>query len=188
MWEARVQDKRLMMAEPHSPFTSDESQPKPHSGPEQRSGTERRQKRDPEPPPEHGERRTRVRRKADRLRIETTALGAGGRVHRRVHIEVPVLCRPLAPSSVPDQPPRRGITSTLAPGGLAMLLEEEFRVGTPMEVLIRFGGDLLAADVEVVSVLAQSGKFLHNCRFARLGTADRDWLTEYLRIRNAPPA
>lgn len=176
------------MADPHNPSTPDESQLPPDTGLERRSGSERRQKRDPEPPPEHGERRTWVRRKADRLRLEATALGAGGRVHRRVPIEVPVLCRPRASSCVPDQPPRRGITRTLAPGGLAMLLDGECRVGTPMEVLIRFGGDLFAADGEVVSVLPQGGKFLHNCRFTRLGTADRKWLTEYLRIWDAPPA
>jgi hypothetical protein len=69
-----------------------------------------------------------------------------------------------------------------------MILEEEFRVGTPMEVLVRFGGDLLPADVQIVSMIARGAKYLYNCRFTRLGTADRNWLTEYLRIRDAPPA
>lgn len=69
-----------------------------------------------------------------------------------------------------------------------MVLDEEFPVGTTMEVLVRFEGDLLPADVHVVSVIRQGEKFLHNCRFTRLGEADRTWLTEYLRIRDAPPA
>jgi hypothetical protein len=69
-----------------------------------------------------------------------------------------------------------------------MVLDEEFRVGMHMEILVRFEGDLLSADVRVVSVIPQGEKFLHNCRFIRLGTADRAWLIEYLRIRDAPPA
>ena len=114
--------------------------------------------------------------------------GPGGRLYRRVRIEVPIICRLLGSRSSPNDPPLRGITHTLAPGGLDMVLEEEFRVGTLMEVLVRFEGDLLPADVQIVSVIARGGKFLHNCRFTRLGTADRTWLTEYLRIRDAPPA
>lgn len=173
---------------PHNPSTPDEGQLPPYPGPERRSGIERRRDTNPQPPPGQGERRTWVRRKADRLSLEGTALGAGGRAHRRVRIEVPVLCRPLVASSLPAQPAQRGITRALAPGGLGMLLEEEYPVGTLLEVLVRFEGDLFAADVQVVSVLPQGGKFLHNCRFTRLGTADRKWLTEYLRLRDAPPA
>jgi hypothetical protein len=67
-----------------------------------------------------------------------------------------------------------------------MLLAEEFPLGTFMEVLVRFEQDLLAADVQVVSVIPQETLFLHNCRFTRLGAADRNWLTEYLRIRDRP--
>jgi hypothetical protein len=67
-----------------------------------------------------------------------------------------------------------------------MLLDAEFSVGTIMEVLVRFEQDLLAADVQVVSVIPQGDLFLHNCRFTRLGAADRNWLTEYLRIRDRP--
>jgi hypothetical protein len=37
-----------------------------------------------------------------------------------------------------------------------------------------------------VRVIPQGSLFLHNCRFTRLGAADRDWLTEYLRIRDRP--
>jgi hypothetical protein len=69
-----------------------------------------------------------------------------------------------------------------------MLLDQEFRIGTHMEILVRFEGELLSADVQVVSVMTKGARFLHNCRFTRLGTADRTWLTEYLRIRDAPPA
>jgi hypothetical protein len=65
-----------------------------------------------------------------------------------------------------------------------MLLEEQFPVGMPIEVLVRFEGNLLAADVQVVSVMPQGGRFLHNCRFTRLGIADRNWLSEYLRVRD----
>lgn len=69
-----------------------------------------------------------------------------------------------------------------------MLLDEELPVGTVMEVLVRFERDLLAADVQVVSVTPQASLFRHNCRFTRLGAADRNWLNEYLRIRDRPPA
>ena len=72
--------------------------------------------------------------------------------------------------------------------GLGILLEEQFPVGTPLEVLVRFEGDLLVADVQVVSVIRQGSEFLHNCRFTRLGAADRNWLTEYLNRRDASPA
>ncbi|MEK6716847.1 MAG: PilZ domain-containing protein, partial [candidate division NC10 bacterium] len=109
-------------------------------------------------------------------------------LYRRVHFEVPVIFRPLKLDASPGEAARRGVTSTLAPGGLGMILDEQFPVGTPMEVLVRFEGDLLAADVEVVSVIPQGSQFLHNCRFTRLGTADRNWLIEYLRVPDGPPA
>ena len=179
------------MADPHTPSPPDESQRPPYTGPERRSGNERRQDPTPQPPPGHGERRTWVRRTADRLALGDAiriGLGRGERVYRRVRIEAPVICRPLLSRSILDQPAQRGMTCGLAPGGLGMLLEEEFPVGTFLEVLVRFEGDLLAADVQVVSVLPQGGKFLHNCRFIRLGTADRSWLAEYLRLRDGQSA
>lgn len=157
----------------------------PYTGPERRTDIERRRMQDSASSLARDERRTRVRRKVDRLILETTGLGAGGRLYRRVRIDVPVLYRPLAATPVSPQPARRGITHTLATGGLGILLAEELRVGIGLEVLIRFGGDLLAADVEVVSVLPLSGRILHGCRFTRVGEADRKWLTEYLREREA---
>lgn len=180
------------MADPQEPFIPDEGQVPAYTGPEQRSGLDRRQNRNPEPPPGQEERRHSIRRRADRVSLERTIRiglpGPGGRLYRRVRIEVPIICRRLGSGSSPNDPPLRGLTHTLAPGGLGMMLEEQFRVGTLMEVLVRFEGDLLPADVQVVSVIPQGTKFLYNCRFTRLGTADRTWLTEYLRIRDAPPA
>jgi hypothetical protein len=131
-----------------------------------------------------------VRRKADRLAIEggiRIGLAAGGRVYPRVPIEVPVLYRPLPTGYVLDQPARRGMTRTLALGGLGLLLAEAVPTGAFLELLVRLDADLLGVDVQVVSVQPQGGQFLHNCRFTRLGTADRTWLTEYLRRRGGPP-
>ena len=180
------------MVDPQDPLTPDASHLPPYTGPERRSGLDRRQNRNPEPPPGQEERRHFIRRKADRVFLEGTIRigepGPGGRLYHRVRIEVPIICRLHASIPSPKDPPLRGITHTLAPGGLGMILDEKFRIGTPMEVLVRFEGDLLPADVQVVSVIAQGAKFLHNCRFTRLGTADRNWLTEYLRIRDAPSA
>jgi hypothetical protein len=112
---------------------------------------------------------------------------SGGRLHRRVNLELPVIFRPLHPAA-PDQTAMRGQTLDLAPGGAAIAMEEEFAPGTRMEVMFRFEGDLLAADVEVVRVTRRGNQFLHHCRFSRLGAADRGWLTEYLRRRETPPA
>jgi c-di-GMP-binding flagellar brake protein YcgR len=100
-------------------------------------------------------------------------------------MELPVVYRPLE-AGVLHQPANRGQTVDLAPGGVAILLDEAFPIGTSMEVLVRFEGDLLAADVEVVRVTPQSNQYLHNCRFSQMGAADRRWLTEYLRRREAP--
>jgi hypothetical protein len=170
----------------------EEFAPSEYTGPERRSGLDRRLNRNPEPPPGQEERRHFVRRKVDRVSLEGTIRigepGPGGRLYHRVRIEVPIICRLLESGSSPPDVPLRGLTHTLAPGGLGMILEEEFHIGTPMEVLVRFGGDLLPADVQIVSVIARGAKYLYNCRFTRLGTADRNWLTEYLRIRDAPPA
>lgn len=179
------------MADPQDPFIPDENQVPAYTSPERRTGLDRRQNRNPEPPPGQEERRHLIRRRADRVSLEGTIRigepGPGGRLYRRVRIEIPIICRLLGSGSSPNDPPLRGLTHTLAPGGLGMILEEEFPIGTLMEVLVRFDGDLLPADVQVVSVIAQGRTFLHNCRFTRLGTADRTWLTEYLRIRDAPP-
>lgn len=183
---------RLPMANSQDLSTSDENQVRTYTGPERRSGLDRRQNRNPEPPPRQEERRHFIRRRADRFSLEQTIHigepGPGRRLYGRVCIEIPIICRPLASHSRLEDLPLRGLTHTLTPGGLGMILDEEFRVGTLMEVLVRFGGDLLPADVQVVSVIAQGTKFLHNCRFTRLGTADRNWLIGYLRIRGAPPA
>lgn len=164
--------------------------PTAYPGPERRSGLDRRQDHDPKPPIGQVERRRWVRRKADRLAMERATrvggAGPGGRLYRRVPIEVPVVYRPVGVPGAPGGGSRRGVTHTLAPGGLGMLLAEEFPLGTFMEVLVRFEQDLLAADVQVVSVIPQETLFLHNCRFTRLGAADRNWLTEYLRIRDRP--
>ncbi|MBI4839564.1 MAG: PilZ domain-containing protein [candidate division NC10 bacterium] len=179
------------MASPRKPASKDEGVSPSYTGAERRSGMERRQSRDPHPPLGQSERRFTVRRKADRVSLETAIRigppGSRGRLYRRVPLEVPVIYRLQKADATPGKTARRGVTSTLAPGGLGMLLDEEFPVGTTMEVLVRFEGDLLAADVEVVSVITQGSQFLHNCRFTRLGMADRNWLTEYLRVRDGPP-
>ena len=180
------------MTDPENPSEPDENLGPPYTGSERRSGLERRQELNPEPPPGQEERRRTVRRKGDRILLEGTIRigepGPGGRLYRRVRIEVPIFCRPLESHPSPQHHPLRGLTHTLAPGGLGMVLDEKLRIGTFMEVLVRFGGDLLPADVQVVSIIALGTKFLHNCRFTRLGAADRNWLTEYLRIRDAPAA
>lgn len=181
------------MSNPQKPASREEEGVSPtYAGPERRSRLERRQSRDPHPPLGQAERRFTIRRKADRVSMEAAIRigpsGLGGRLYRRVDLEVPVIYRPLKPDATQGETARRGVTSTLAPGGLGMLLDEEFPVGTPMEMLVRFEGDLLAADVQVVSVIPQGSQFLHNCRFTRLGTADRNWLIEYLRVRDEPPA
>jgi hypothetical protein len=127
----------------------------------------------------------------DRLALERAArtdVGARGRLHRRIRIEVPVICRLVGPVSAPGQSARRGVTHDLAPGGTGLFLEEQFPPGTIMEALIRFGGDLMPADIEVISVVPVKDRFRHNCRFTRLGTADRNWLIEYLRKLEAPAA
>ena len=179
------------MSDPQKPASKDEAVFPTYTGPERRSKVERRQSRDPHPPLGQVERRFTLRRKADLASMEATIRigpsGSGGRLYRRVHFEIPVIFRPLKLDASPGEAARRGVTSTLAPGGLGMIMDEQFPVGTPMEVLVRFEGDLLAADVEVVSVIPQGSQFLHNCRFTRLGTADRNWLTEYLRVRDGPP-
>jgi len=167
-----------------SPRTEN-SRLQPYTGPERRADIERRRTESSTSLLARDERRTRVRRKVDRLFLEAAGLGAGGRSSRRVRMDVPVLYRPLAATPVSRQPARHGVTHTLAAGGLSILLEEELRVGMGLEVLIRFGGDLLAADVEVVSALPQAGKILHGCRFTRLSEGDRKWLTEQLRKREA---
>jgi len=178
------------MSNPADPPSSDHVEFPAHAGPERRSGLERRQSRKPQPPPGQTDRRQSVRRRSDRLAAEGIIRigmpGLGERLYRRVQIEVPVICRPLRASAPTGKAVRRGVTFTLAPGGLSMLLEEELPVDTHLEALVRFEGDLLAADVRVVSVISYEGRFLHNCRFMRLGTADRNWLTEYLRVRDAP--
>jgi PilZ domain-containing protein len=180
------------MADPQLPSMPEESQVPAYTGPERRSGLDRRQHRNPKPPPGQEERRHLIRRKVDRISLEETIRigepGPGGRLYRRVRIEVPIICRLVESSSSPKDSPLRGLTHTLAPGGLGMILGEKLDIGTPMEVLVRFGGDLLSADVQVVSMIARGTKFLYNCRFTRLGTADRNWLIEYLRVRDAPPA
>jgi len=179
------------MADPQDSHGKPDTEAGGYTGPERRSGLDRRQDPDAKPPAGKAEQRKWVRRKADRLALErATRLGTsgpGGRLYQRVRIEVPVLYRPVGGAAAPSSGSRRGMTYTLAPGGLGMLLEEEFPVGTLMEVLVRFEQDLLAADVQVVSVIPQGTRFLHNCRFTRLGAADRNWLTEYLRIRDRPP-
>jgi hypothetical protein len=71
---------------------------------------------------------------------------------------------------------------------MGLLPEEQFPPGATIEVLMRFGGDLMPADAQVIGVAPMGDRFLHNCRFTRLGTADRDWLTEYLHHQDAPPA
>lgn len=179
------------MANPQKPPAPEEGEAPEHTGPERRSRLDRRQSRNPQPPPGQEERRHSIRRKADRVLLEQTISiglpGPGGRLYRRVHLEVPVICRLGGDASSPGNRPLRGITHTLSPGGLGMILDLKFPTGTSMEVLVRFEGDLLSADVRVVNVSPRGGKFLHNCRFTRLGEADRTWLTEYLRIRDAPP-
>jgi len=180
------------MTDRQDPIIPDDCQALAGTRSERRSRRDRRRNRIAGPPPGQEERRHSVRRRADRLYLEGTVRtgehGPGGRVFRRVRIQVPIICKRLGSGSSPGDPPLRGLTHTLAAGGLGMLLEEDCRVGTPVEVLVRFEGDLLSADVQVVSVIHQGTKLLHNCRFTRLGTADRTWLTEYLRIRDAPSA
>ncbi len=180
------------MPDPQDLFSPDETHVLAYTGPERRSGLDRRQDRNPKPPPRQEERRHFIRRKADQVSLDRTIRigepGPGERLYRRVRIEVPIICRLLTSNTSPKDPPLRGLTHTLAPGGVGMILDEELRVGTAMEVLVRFGGDLLPADVEVVSVIPQGPKFLHNCRFTRLGTADRNWLTGYLCLRDASAA
>lgn len=181
----------LMTDQPKPPPTSD---PKPpaYAGPERRSGLDRRQDPNPQPPPGVGERRKGLRRGVDRHFLDRVGRAdssdATERLYQRVHVEVPVFYRPFQEVAAPPRDSRRGLTCTLAPGGLGMLLDEELPVGTVMEVLVRFERDLLAADVQVVSVTPQASQFRHNCRFTRLGAADRNWLNEYLRIRDRPPA
>ena len=179
------------MADPEEPQRKPDTEPPGYTGPERRSGLDRRQDPDAKPPAGQVEQRKWVRRKADRLALERATRmgtsGPGGRLYRRVRIDVPVLYRPVGGAAAPSGASSRGVTYTLAPGGLGMLLGEEFPVGTFLEVLVRFEQDLLAADVQVVSVIPQGSQFLHNCRFTRLGAADRNWLTEYLRIRDRPP-
>ncbi len=80
------------------------------------------------------------------------------------------------------------MTHDLAPGGMGLFLEEQFPAGTTLEVLMRFGGDLMPADSEVISVVPVGNRFRHNCRFTRLGMADRNWLIEYLRNQDSPSA
>jgi hypothetical protein len=178
------------MADPTNSQETSEAEEEAYTGPERRSGLDRRQSHDPKPPIGQVERRRWVRRRADRVAIEHArragSTGAGGRLYQRVRIEVPVVYRPLREAAGAGGGSRRGLTYNLAPGGLGMLLDTEFSVGTIMEVLVRFEEDLLAADVQVVSVIPQRNLFLHNCRFTRLGAADRNWLTEYLRIRDRP--
>jgi len=180
------------MIDPKNPSEADDSLVPPYTGPERRSGLDRRQKPTPQPPSGQEERRRFVRRKGDRILLEGTIRigepGPGGRLYRRVRLEVPIFCRPLDPHSPSPEHSLRGLTHTLAPGGLGMVLDEQVPIGTFMEVLVRFGGDLLPADVRVMSIIPVGSKFLHNCRFTRLGTADRNWLTEYLRVRDAPSA
>ncbi len=180
------------MSDPQDPVTPEDEQAPSYTGPERRSGLDRRHTRNPQPPPGQAERRHVIRRKADRVSLEGSIRiglpGPGGRLYRRVHLEVPVICRRLDADPSSADPPLRGHTHTLAPGGLGMILDQAFPVGFRMEILVRFGGDLLPADVEVVSVIPRGETFLHNCRFTRLGEADRSWLIEYLRIRDAPPA
>ena len=178
------------MVDPSDRAPEDQGQPPPETGPERRSGIERRQNLNPQPPAGLGERRRWVRRKADRLSLEKGVRfgpSGGGRLNLRVPIEVPVLYRALAPGVPLDQPAQRGLTRTLGPGGLGLLLAEEFPPGTALELLVRVERDLLGADVHVVSVVSQDGQFLHNCRFTRLGEADRNWLAEYLHLRGVPP-
>jgi len=180
------------MANPENPPPESEAEFPAYTGPERRSGRDRRQSRNPQPPPGQGERRWGIRRRSNRVSLDAVihigVAGSGDRLYRRVRLEVPVISRPLrTPSATSETPARRGTTCTLAPGGLGMLLEEQFPVGTRLEVLVRFEGDLLAADVQVVSVIPQDNQFLHNCSFTRLGTADRNWLIEYLRLREARP-
>ncbi len=180
------------MSDPQSPTPDNEVEFPAYTGPERRSGLDRRRSRNPQPPPGQAERRWMVRRSVDRVALDGVirigVAGSGERLYRRVSLEVPVISRPLHAAPTPGDPARRGVTCTLGPGGLGMLLEEQFPVGTHLEVLVRFEGELLAADVQVLNVRAQGSKFLHNCCFTRLGMADRNWLTEYLRVRDAPLA
>lgn len=179
------------MADPKDVSTPDQTETPTHTGPERRSEHNRRRTPTSQPPLGQAERRKWIRRKADRLALERgarTDMGARGRLHRRIRIEVPVICRLVGPGSSPGEPARRALTYDLAPGGMGLILEEQFPSGTTMEALIRFGGDLMPADIEVVRVVPVGTKFLHNCRFTRLGTSDRNWLIEYLHHQDTPPA
>jgi len=178
------------MVDPSDRAPEDQGRPPHWTGPERRSGIERRRNLNAQPPAGLAERRRQVRRKADRLGLEKGVRfgpSVGGRLNLRVPIEVPVLYRALAAGVPLDQPAQRGLTRTLGPGGLGLLLAEEFPPGTALELLVRVERDLLGADVQVVSVVSQDGQFLHNCRFTRLGEADRNWLAEYLHLRGVPP-
>ena len=179
------------MADPKDVSTPDQTETPTHTGPERRSEHNRRRTPTSQPPLGQAERRKWIRRKADRLALERgarTDMGARGRLHRRIRIEVPVICRLVGPGSSPAQPARRALTYDLAPGGMGLLPEEQFPPGATIEVLMRFGGDLMPADVQVICVAPMGDRFLHNCRFTRLGTADRNWLIEYLHHQDTPPA
>ena len=106
---------------------------------------------------------------------------------QRVRLEVPAFHPSFQEAAATQRGSRERLTGTLARGGLGMLLDEELPVGTVMEVSVRFDQDLLAADVQLVSVTPQASLFRHNRRFTRLSAADRNWLNEYLRIRDRPP-
>ena len=179
------------MADPKDVSTPDQTETPTHTGPERRSEHNRRRTPTSQPPLGQAERRKWIRRKADRLALERgarTDMGARGRLHRRIRIEVPVICRLVGPGSSPGEPAWRALTYDLAPGGMGLLLEEQFPAGATIEVLIRFGGDLMPADIQVICVVPLGNRLLHNCRFTQLGTADRNWLTEYLHHQDAPPA
>jgi hypothetical protein len=78
-----------------------------YTGPERRSGHDRRRSPASQPPLGQAERRKGVRRMEDRLALERAArtdVGARGRLHRRIRIEVPVICRLVGAGSAPGQP------------------------------------------------------------------------------------
>lgn len=110
-------------------------QPPAYTGPERRSGLNRRQEPNPQQLPPAGEdRRKGVRRRVEQLYLDRASRAGGGgtpeRVYQRVRVEVPEFYRSCHEAAAPARGSRQGLTCTLAPGGLGMLLAEEFSVGT----------------------------------------------------------
>lgn len=130
------------------------------------------------------DRRLHLRRKADRIAREGVARlgrgrGEGGREYARYAVAIPLIYRALNAADR-ARPAGKGMTQSVGLGGIGVVLAERYDPGTRLEVLLRLGGEMVDADVEVVTVDPALEGFLYHLRFIKLSPTDRTCLKQFL--------